>query len=101
MTKTDWQNFFANKVGKCNVLVIGDIMMDRYYYGDVKKFASDAPVPVAKIIKRKSSLGAAANIANNLANLGCKTSVAGFVGDDHNFEILSSQLYESNSFGGL
>ena len=95
MNKKDWQNFFKTRVERCKVLVIGDIMMDRYYYGDVRKFASDAPVPVAKIIKRKSSLGAAANIANNLANLGCKTSVAGFVGDDHNFEILSEQLYES------
>ena len=95
MNKEDWQNFFATKVGKCKVLVIGDIMMDKYYYGDVKKFASDAPVPVAKIVKRKTSLGAAANIANNLASIGCQTSVAGFVGDDHNFETLSMQLYES------
>ncbi|MBQ9498335.1 MAG: D-glycero-beta-D-manno-heptose-7-phosphate kinase [Selenomonadaceae bacterium] len=95
MNKNDWQNFFKTRVERCKVLVIGDIMMDRYYYGDVKKFASDAPVPVAKIVKRKSSLGAAANIANNLANLGCQTSIAGFVGDDHNFEILSEQLYES------
>lgn len=95
MNKDDWKKFFAAKVGKCKVLVIGDIMMDKYYYGDVKKFASDAPVPVAKIVKRKTSLGAAANIANNLATLGCKTSIAGFVGDDHNFETLSTQLYES------
>ena len=95
MNKNDWQNFFKTRVERCKVLVIGDIMMDRYYYGDVKKFASDAPVPVAKIVKRKSSLGAAANIANNLANLGCQTAIAGFVGDDHNFEILSEQLYES------
>ena len=95
MNKNDWQNFFKTRVDRCKVLVIGDIMMDRYYYGDVRKFASDAPVPVAKIVKRKSSLGAAANIANNLANLGCRTSLAGFVGDDHNFEILSAQLYES------
>ncbi|MBR4382946.1 MAG: D-glycero-beta-D-manno-heptose-7-phosphate kinase [Selenomonadaceae bacterium] len=95
MNKEDWQKFFETKVSKCKVLVIGDIMMDKYYYGDVKKFASDAPVPVAKIINRKTSLGAAANIANNLATLGCQTSVAGFVGDDHNFETLSMQLYES------
>ena len=95
MTKTDWRNFFETKVNRCKVLVIGDIMMDRYYYGEVKKFASDAPVPVAKIIKRKASLGAAANIANNLARLGCQTAVTGFVGDDHNFELLSDQLYES------
>lgn len=95
MTKDDWKNFFDTRANRCNVLVIGDIMMDKYYYGDVRKFASDAPVPVAKIVRRKNSLGAAANIANNLANLGCKTSVAGFVGDDHNFETLSAQLYKS------
>ena len=95
MTKTEWRKFFETRAARCNVLVIGDIMMDKYYYGDVKKFASDAPVPVAKIVRRKNSLGAAANIANNLANLGCKTSVAGFVGDDHNFETLSTQLQKS------
>ena len=95
MNKEDWQKFFETKVSMCKVLVIGDIMMDKYYYGDVKKFASDAPVPVAKIVKRKTSLGAAANIANNLASLGCQTAVAGFVGDDHNFETLSTQLSES------
>ena len=95
MTRDDWKNFFRQKVGKCKVLVIGDIMMDKYYYGDVKKFASDAPVPVAKIVKRRTSLGAAANIANNLAMLGCQTSIAGFVGEDHNFETLSIQLQQS------
>ena len=95
MNKNDWKNFFETRAARCKVLVIGDIMMDKYYYGDVKKFASDAPVPVAKIVRRKNSLGAAANIANNLANLGCKTFVAGFVGDDHNFETLSTQLQKS------
>ena len=95
MDKKDWQNFFRTRVDKCKVLVIGDVMMDKYYYGDVRKFASDAPVPVAKIVKRRTSLGAAANIANNLATLGCQTAVAGFVGDDHNFETLSTQLSES------
>jgi len=70
-------------------------MIDKYYHGDVHKFASDAPVPVAKIFKRRSSLGAAANIANNLVLSGCKTYLAGFVGDDHNFETLSEQLTKS------
>ena len=92
MEKSDWKNFFEKKVGKCKVLVVGDIMIDKYYYGEVHKFASDAPVPVAKIIKRRSSLGAAANVANNLALLGCQTFLAGFVGEDHNFETLSEQL---------
>lgn len=92
MNKNDWENFFYDKSGKCKVLVVGDVMIDKYYYGEVHKFASDAPVPVAKIIKRRSALGAAANIAGNLALMGCKTYLAGFVGDDHNFETLSEQL---------
>ena len=95
MDKFQWENFFEDKTEKCRVLVIGDVMIDKYYHGDVHKFASDAPVPVAKIFKRRSSLGAAANIANNLALSGCQTYLAGFVGDDHNFETLSEQLKKS------
>ena len=94
MNKSDWKNFFDSKVRKCKVLVVGDVMIDKYYHGEVHKFASDAPVPVAKIIKRWSSLGAAANVANNLALLGCQTYLAGFVGFDHNYETLAEQLFE-------
>ena len=95
MNKTDWKNFFNGKSEKCKVLVVGDVMIDKYYYGDVHKFASDAPVPVAKILSRRSSLGAAANVAGNLASMGCKTYLAGFVGNDHNFETLSRLLWEN------
>jgi len=95
MDKQDWKNFFEYKSEKCKVLVVGDVMIDKYYYGDVHKFASDAPVPVAKIVRRTSSLGAAANVASNLSMLGCKTFLAGFVGNDHNFETLSRLLWEN------
>lgn len=94
MNKSDWKKFFEERVKRCKVLVVGDVMMDKYYYADVHKFASDAPVPVAKVVKRRSSLGAAANVANNLALLGCQTYIAGFVGEDHNFDTLSKQLSE-------
>ncbi len=96
MNKSGWKKFFNERAGKCKILVAGDVMMDKYYHGEVHKFASDAPVPVAKIVKRRSTLGAAANIATNLSLLGCKTYLAGFVGDDHNFETLSSKLVEYN-----
>lgn len=95
MNKAEWKNFFNYKSEKCKVLVVGDVMIDKYYYGDVHKFASDAPVPVAKIVHRRSSLGAAANVASNLAMLGCQTFLAGFVGNDHNFETLSRLLWEN------
>ena len=95
MDKQDWKNFLECKAEKCKVLVVGDVMIDKYYYGDVHKFASDAPVPVAKIVRRTSSLGAAANVASNLSMLGCQTFLAGFVGNDHNFETLSRLLWEN------
>ena len=94
MDKSAWKKFFDRRAAHCKILVVGDVMIDKYYHGEVHKFASDAPVPVAKIVKRRSSLGAAANVANNLALLGCQTFLAGFVGDDHNFETLSKQLTE-------
>ena len=95
MDKVNWKNFLENKTERCRVLVVGDVMIDKYYHGEVNKFASDAPVPVAKIFKRRSSLGAAANIAHNLSLMGCKTFLAGFVGNDHNCETLSEQLTKS------
>ena len=95
MNCQDWKNFFNFRSEKCKVLVVGDVMIDKYYFGDVTKFASDAPVPVAKIVRRRSSLGAAANVASNLSMLGCKTFLAGFVGNDHNFETLSRLLWEN------
>lgn len=95
MDKNNWKNFLENKTERCRVLVVGDVMIDKYYHGEVNKFASDAPVPVAKIIKRRASLGAAANVAHNIALMGCQTYLAGFVGDDHNFESLSAQLTKS------
>lgn len=95
MDKNHWTNFLQSKTDRCKVLVVGDVMLDKYYYGEVTKFSSDAPVPVAHIVNRKSTLGGAANIANNLALLGCHTTIVGLVGDDHNFETLSKKLNES------
>ena len=95
MNKLDWKNFLENKTERCRVLVVGDVMIDKYYHGEVNKFASDAPVPVAKIVKRRASLGAAANVAHNISLMGCQTYLAGFVGKDHNFETLSAQLTKS------
>ncbi len=92
MDREKLREFVAEKTGKCKVLVAGDVMVDKYYYGDVTRFSSEAPVPVAHIIKQKVSLGGAANIARNLALLGCEASLAGFVGMDTNCESLQEQL---------
>lgn len=64
------------------VLVVGDAMLDRYWYGTVERISPEAPVPVVKINKREDRVGGAANVAYNAAALGAKTSFLSVVGDD-------------------
>ena len=74
--------------------VIGDIMLDRYYFGDVHRISPEAPVPVASIVKENSCLGGAANVVNNLANLGVQVFVAGIIGKDANGESLLELMHK-------
>ena len=75
--------FVAHGTEKCRVLVVGDVMLDQYYYGEVTRISPEAPVPITRVIKIKETLGGAANVAHNLALLGCQTEVAASVGADH------------------
>ncbi len=68
--------------GKLKVLVAGDLMLDRYIIGDVDRISPEAPVPVLRHAQRYARPGGAANVAMNLAGLGCQTLLAGFWGDD-------------------
>ena len=81
-------DFVQNKTGKCRVLVVGDVMLDKYYYGEVTRISPEAPVPITRVLETKETLGGAANVAHNLALLGCQTSVAGYVGDDYHCQSL-------------
>ena len=76
--------FVAEKIQDLHIAVIGDVMVDRYFYGEVKRISPEAPVPVNRVKKIKSVLGGAANVAANLANLGCHVYVGGVTGDDEN-----------------
>ncbi len=69
-------------LSKANVLVVGDAMLDRYWYGAVDRISPEAPVPVVKINKREDRVGGAANVAYNAAMLGAQTSFLSVVGDD-------------------
>lgn len=84
--------FVANKTGKCKILVVGDVMLDKYYYGEVTRISPEAPVPVTHITSTKETLGGAANVAHNLALLGCQTSVSGFVGEDYHCQSLMDKF---------
>jgi D-beta-D-heptose 7-phosphate kinase/D-beta-D-heptose 1-phosphate adenosyltransferase len=68
--------------GRLKVLVVGDVMLDRYILGDVDRISPEAPVPVLRHAQRYERAGGAANVAMNLAGLGCQTLLAGFWGED-------------------
>ncbi|QMV18236.1 D-glycero-beta-D-manno-heptose-7-phosphate kinase [Granulicella sp. 5B5] len=68
--------------GRLKVLVVGDLMLDRYILGDVDRVSPEAPVPVLRHAQRYERAGGAANVAMNLAGLGCEALLAGFWGDD-------------------
>lgn len=65
-----------------HILVIGDAMLDRYVWGDVSRISPEAPVPVVSIGKKTQVIGGAANVASNLAGLGCTASLIGIKGKD-------------------
>src|ERR1700691_4553056 len=64
------------------VLVVGDLMLDRYILGEVDRISPEAPVPILRHAQRYERAGGASNVAMNLAGLGCQAFLAGFWGDD-------------------
>jgi D-beta-D-heptose 7-phosphate kinase/D-beta-D-heptose 1-phosphate adenosyltransferase len=67
---------------RVRVLVVGDIMLDRYFWGRVRRISPEAPVPVVKLQRTSDSLGGAGNVAANLAGLECAVAVVGLCGGD-------------------
>ncbi len=77
------------------MLVVGDVMLDRYWFGDVNRISPEAPVPVVRINHREERLGGAANVARNSAALGIATSLLGVVGDDEAGNLVDALLREA------
>jgi rfaE bifunctional protein kinase chain/domain len=75
-----------------SILVIGDIMLDRFIWGKVARISPEAPVPVVEVERESTMLGGAANVANNLISLGSKVVLCGVVGDDRPGEEILSKL---------
>ena len=86
------KNFVENGVKVCKILVVGDVMLDKYYFGEVTRISPEAPVPIAKVFKVDETLGGAANVVHNLALLGCQTSIIGQIGADNHGEIFLDKL---------
>lgn len=77
----DLQSIFA-AMNNLHVVVVGDVMLDNYWWGEVERISPEAPVPVVALQKRETRLGGAANVALNCKALGAKVSLASVVGDD-------------------
>lgn len=81
---------------KASVLVVGDVMLDRYWFGDTARISPEAPVPVVKIKQNDDRPGGAGNVALNIASLGTKTTLIGVAGKDEAGHLLCQQLSAAN-----
>jgi D-beta-D-heptose 7-phosphate kinase/D-beta-D-heptose 1-phosphate adenosyltransferase len=76
----------------CRVLVLGDLMLDRYLWGNVTRISPEAPVPIVEVESETTRLGGAANVANNVLSLGAEPVLVGVVGADHAARLLAAEL---------
>jgi len=67
---------------RANLLVVGDLMLDRFILGDVERISPEAPVPVLRVASERSGLGGAANVINNIRSLGGRVTACGIIGQD-------------------
>lgn len=81
--------YFAN----ANILVVGDIILDRYWYGSSTRISPEAPVPIVHVNKLEECAGGAANVALNVATLGGHATMLGLVGNDNNADLLENKLH--------
>ncbi len=81
------------EIAQARVMVVGDVMLDRYWYGAVDRISPEAPVPVVRVTREEERSGGAANVAHNVAALGAQASLLSVVGADdasHRLEALLS-----------
>src|SRR6266852_7678298 len=76
----------------CQIVVLGDVMLDEFLWGDVTRISPEAPVPVVEIKRESTLLGGAANVMANLLALGAQACVIGVVGEDAAAEKLRASL---------
>jgi rfaE bifunctional protein kinase chain/domain len=82
-------------ISSARVLVVGDTMLDRYWYGAVERISPEAPVPVVRVTRTEERIGAAANVAYNIVTLGAQASLLSVVGDDEASRILEALVAQT------
>ncbi|KAB2942204.1 MAG: bifunctional heptose 7-phosphate kinase/heptose 1-phosphate adenyltransferase [Phycisphaerae bacterium] len=83
-----WVNAAAGR----RILLVGDLILDRYIYGDAERISPEAPVPVLRVVQTQDTVGGAANVAGGLRALGCAVTCCGIVGDDRSGRLLRQFL---------
>ena len=79
-----------------NVLVVGDVMLDEYWVGEVTRISPEAPVPILKANEVEYRAGGASNVALNLNSLGAQVSLFGIIGSDQSGKTLSKLIDDSD-----
>ena len=95
-------NLTPANIASARVLVVGDAMLDRYWYGTVDRISPEAPVPVVRVTRTEERIGAAANVAYNIVTLGAQASLLSVVGEDeasHTLENLVAKTGITPYFG--
>lgn len=77
------------------IMVVGDVGVDKYTYGEVKRISPEAPVPILEVTKEWQKLGLAANVTDNLQSLGVNSTLCGVIGNDSNGNLFEDLLEES------
>src|SRR5437016_629193 len=80
---------------ECRIVIVGDVMLDEFIWGDVTRISPEAPVPVVNIQRESTRLGGAANVLANVTALGARATVIGVVGNDDAAEKLRSALSQN------
>ncbi|MEO6963305.1 MAG: PfkB family carbohydrate kinase [Puia sp.] len=93
MSSTDFKQLFK-QFPSVKIGVIGDVMLDTYWWGQVDRISPEAPVPIVMVDRREQRIGGAANVALNLASLGSPVTIFSYLGDDEDAQILSGLLKE-------
>ena len=89
------------KFNSAKILVVGDVMLDRYWFGDVNRISPEAPVPVLKVERVEERPGGAANVARNIAALGAHATLLSVVGEDEAGACLEKLLTEHSNLTAL
>src|SRR5882724_9328940 len=95
MAITDFDKLF-NQFSAIRIGVIGDIMLDTYWWGHVERISPEAPVPIVSLDKKEYRIGGAGNVALNLVSLGASVTAFSVIGDDDDGALLKKLLDNNN-----